>query len=225
MPKLTPKIRRRLARLAKRYEVSEDAALATFHALSEGGGRMAQFYHPEFGGGVQWMRGGMTMIGDLFNNALKARVDGLCTEISDLIIEQPTEPATPASGSQQGQRHSRSTSGSGATSSTEGEGVSSSSASWKWGTYERWWPESLGTPSATGTQNELAYAIFPEQRRVVIRFRGLVRIYDTGDHRITGISQQQSRDTTLTFTSQKGTVVLDRLRLLEERGDKSAGND
>ncbi|WP_290648688.1 SHOCT domain-containing protein [Aquisalimonas sp.] len=225
MPKLTPTIRRRLARLAKRYEVSEDAALAAFHALSEGGGRMAQFYHPEFGGGVQWMRGGMTMIGDMFNNALRARVDGLCTEISDLIVEQSTEPAAPASGSRQGQRQSRSTSRSDATSSSEGQGASFSTAPWNWAAYERWWPESLGTPSATGAQNELAYAIFPEQRRVVIRFRGLVRVYDTGDHRVTGISQQQSRDATLTFTSQTGTVVLDRLRLLEERGDQSAGND
>src|SRR6202041_633635 len=46
---------------------------------------MAQFSHPEFGGSGQWMAGGATMISDMFNNALKARVDALCNELSALI--------------------------------------------------------------------------------------------------------------------------------------------
>ena len=39
------------------------------------------------------MRGGMTMVGDMFNNGLKARVDGLCSELSNLLANQPFVPA------------------------------------------------------------------------------------------------------------------------------------
>ncbi|WP_022949719.1 hypothetical protein [Methylohalobius crimeensis] len=223
MPKLTPEIRRKLAALARRYEVSEDAVLAAFQAVSEGGGRMAQFHHPELGGGVQWMYSGMIMIGDMFNNVLKARVDGLCTEISELLAEQKPGPSTPASEAYQSQRQMGSSAEGDAPPSAESGRVSFSTASWDWGVRESWWPEQLGTPSATGTQNDLAYAIFPQHHRLAIRFRGVVRIYDTLDHRITGIAQQQSRHATLNFTSQKGTVVLDRLPLVEECGDPSTG--
>ncbi len=37
----------------------------------------------------QWSQGGMIMIGDMFNNALKYRVDALCSELSSLL--QKTE--------------------------------------------------------------------------------------------------------------------------------------
>jgi hypothetical protein len=43
---------------------------------------MAQFRHPEFGGTGQWMRCGMIMIGEMFNNTLKARVEALCNDIA-----------------------------------------------------------------------------------------------------------------------------------------------
>ena len=35
------------------------------------------------------MAGGATMISDMFNNALKARVDALCNELSALIRSEP----------------------------------------------------------------------------------------------------------------------------------------
>jgi hypothetical protein len=41
---------------------------------------------------------------------------------------------------------------------------------------------------------------------------GRVRVYDTGDHRIGGFSQQQSGSQTLTFTSQTGPVRLEGLK-------------
>ena len=50
---------------------------------------MAQFNHPEFAGSGQWMRGGMTMVSDMFNNSLKGRVDGLCSELSNVVASQP----------------------------------------------------------------------------------------------------------------------------------------
>jgi hypothetical protein len=50
---------------------------------------MAQFSHPEFGGSGQWMRSGMIMVSDMFNNLLKGRIDALCREFSGLVANQP----------------------------------------------------------------------------------------------------------------------------------------
>lgn len=50
---------------------------------------MAQFDHAEFGGSGQWMRGGMLMIGDMFNDALKARVAAMCEEVERLYGAHP----------------------------------------------------------------------------------------------------------------------------------------
>ena len=69
-----------------------------------------------------------------------------------------------------------------------------------------WWPSDLGHPAAVGGQNDLRYAIFPETRRLVIEDRGTIFTYDTGNHQIFGVSQTQSSDRTLSFTSQSGLV-------------------
>ena len=75
--------------IARRYYVSVDAVMTLLYAVNNGGGTMAQFSHPEFGGSGQWMQGGMTMVGDMFNNSLKAKVDNLCSELSQLLANQP----------------------------------------------------------------------------------------------------------------------------------------
>jgi hypothetical protein len=70
-----------------------------------------------------------------------------------------------------------------------------------------WWPAELGAPASTGAQNDLRYACFPANRRLAIQLGGgEVAVYDTGDHQISGFSQQQSGDASLTFTSQHGLV-------------------
>ena len=69
-----------------------------------------------------------------------------------------------------------------------------------------WWPGDLGRPSATGAQNGMRYACFPDSHRVVVEQAGSVTVYDSGDHRISGVSQQQSGTQDLTFSSQKGTI-------------------
>jgi len=74
---------------------------------------------------------------------------------------------------------------------------------------ERWWPADLGQPSTSGSQNGMRYAFFPEKRRLLIDENGKVTTYDTGDHRIGGVSQQDSHERTLAFTSQNGPVKLD----------------
>ncbi len=52
----------------------------------------------------------------------------------------------------------------------------------------------------------MRYAVFPEKRRLIIDDHGRTKIYDTGDHSISGVSQAQSTDSTLTFVSQHGIV-------------------
>mgnify|MGYP002653990854 CR=1 FL=1 len=71
-----------LQAIADRYRVSLDAVRHLVQALEAGHGRMAQFNHPELGGFGQWSGAGMTMIGDMFNAELKARVDALCTALA-----------------------------------------------------------------------------------------------------------------------------------------------
>jgi len=66
--------------------------MTLLQALLNSNGTMAQFDHRELGGAGQWMPGGMTMVGDMFNHGLKAKVDGLCSELSQLLAMQPFVP-------------------------------------------------------------------------------------------------------------------------------------
>jgi hypothetical protein len=76
----------------------------------------------------------------------------------------------------------------------------------------QWWPDGLGRPDASGSQNGVRYAFFSEARRLAIDTDGHMAVYDSGDHEIVGISQQQDGSHSLTFTSQKGDVMVDELR-------------
>jgi hypothetical protein len=80
---------------------------------------------------------------------------------------------------------------------------------------KRWWPAALGdSPNSSGGQNEARYAFFGEKKRLAVDVGdGKVKVYETGDHQISGVQQQQGgskRD--VTFTSQHGPVALDRLK-------------
>ena len=96
MENVTEAQRERIAETGRRHGVGETAALALFRALAAGGGRMAQFNHPDLGGLGQWSAGGMVMVGDMFDHALKARVDGLCRDLAALV-EETGEAASAAS--------------------------------------------------------------------------------------------------------------------------------
>src|SRR5215831_8977025 len=96
MPQLTSEGQQKVTALAQRYGVSREAVSTLLQALVHGHDTMAQFDHPEFGGRGQWMPGGMVMVGDMFNQALKATVDGLCTELAALLAAAPLMPAAPA---------------------------------------------------------------------------------------------------------------------------------
>ena len=183
--------------LAKRYGVSGGAVMTLLQGLIASGGTMAQFSHPELGGMGQWTRGGMTMVGDMFNNALKAKVDGLCAELSDLLAQEPV--LTRAGSQSQSQRQGGGGNALGEASlfvPAGGENVGG------------WWPAELGAPSSTGSQNNLRYAYFPEARRLAVDIAGKLTVFDTLDHRIGGVSQQQGSDASFTFVSQRGTVRL-----------------
>jgi hypothetical protein len=76
----------------------------------------------------------------------------------------------------------------------------------------KWWPEDLGEPGTSGSQNDVRYAFFPEPHRLAIEQDGKVTLYDTGDHQISGVSQQQGGSNSLAFTSQKGDVNIEELK-------------
>ena len=89
MQKLTPEGQQTINNIAQRYGISAESVSTVLNAVSNGGGTAAQFYCPELGGGAQWMQGGMTMVGDMFNYGLKSTVDNLCSELSTLLANQP----------------------------------------------------------------------------------------------------------------------------------------
>jgi hypothetical protein len=91
---ITPEAENAIADIAQRYGLSRESVLAMLFAVNAGGGTMAQFSIPELGGSGQWMRGGMTMVGNMFDNALKARVDALCSELAQLLTTTPVFPAS-----------------------------------------------------------------------------------------------------------------------------------
>ncbi len=185
MKPLTPKGEAFVEDIAKRYHLSNASALQMLVAVRQGGGTMAQFSCPELGSG-QWMRGGMTMVGDMFNHALKAKVNDLCSELSAALAKEELFEPVAESGSMSGS----------------------------------WWPPALGTPSSRGAQNHIRYAVFPQTRRLAVERAGRITIYDTGDHRIGGVSQQQGGETSLSFSSQHGTITTSSLPVVS--GDPEA---
>ena len=204
MGKLSDEGRRALGDIASRHGTSADAVEHVLMALVAGQGTQAQFNHPDLGGMGQWSQGGMTMVGDMFNNTLKAKVDAICSDLAALLRGSDLflRPASHQSQSQ-GQAYGQ------AQSQGHGSGVSlfvpgAFSAA-------NWWPGELGYPSSTGAQNSLRYAFFPEARRLAIDLGGRVVVYDTRDHSIGGFSQQQGGDQSLSFTSQYGLVRVSEL--------------
>jgi hypothetical protein len=82
--------------LSSRYHLSNDAVVHMLVAVNNGGGSMAQFNCPELGGSGQWMRGGMTMVGDMFNNGLKSTVDNICNELANALANNQMFPVVKA---------------------------------------------------------------------------------------------------------------------------------
>lgn len=186
MQQLTQAGQNIVSNLASRYQLSQDAVIHMLVAVNNGGGSMAQFNCPELGGSGQWMQGGMTMVGDMFNHGLKATVDNLCNELSAALANNQVFPVIPA----------------GSPGSNQ------------------WWPGDLGQPFSSGAQNNIRYAIFPQ--RLAVENNGQVTVYDTLDHQIGGVSQQQGGDTSLSFSSQYGTISVASLPVVSGPGMEPA---
>lgn len=199
MRQLSPEGQAAVSAIAQRTGFSTDAVTSMLFSVIAGNGSMAQFNHPEFGGSGQWMRGGMIMVSDMFNNALKAQVDNLCYELAQLVASQPGLTMT---GSFQSQSQGGMASGMGM-GGPMGGGQSSLFIP---DTSANWWPSDLGMPASVGAQNSVRYAYFPGARRLAIDLNGHVTTYDTMDHQIGGFGQQQSGSGSFTFTSQYGLV-------------------
>ena len=191
--------------------MSEEAARILREALERGGGRLAQFSHPDLGGYGQWMPG-MTQIGDMFNHGLRDRVDRLCQELSEhLLSEHEPTPAArtekPATSKRNPMKPMQPMSGM--------KPMSPMKPMEPMKAPERWWPEELGeNPNSAGGQNETRYAFFGDKQRLAVDTGdGKVQVYDTGDHRISGVQQHQSGGgRKVTFTSQHGEVDLATLK-------------
>ncbi len=181
MQQLTPAGQNIVNDVAQRYNLSQETIICMLSAVNNGGGSMAQFNCPELGSG-QWMQGGMTMVGDLFNYGLKNTVNNLCAELSNALANTQMFPVVPA-----GSKNSN-----------------------------QWWPVDLGSPFSSGAQNNIRYAVFPN--RLAIQLNGQVTVYDTLDNNIGGVSQQQGGDTSLTFSSQYGTIAVNTLPIISGPG-------
>jgi Short C-terminal domain len=221
MRQLTPEGQQIINNIAQRFNFSPDAVFSMLQSVINGNGSMAQFNHPEFGGSGQWMKGGMIMLGDMFNNNLKNSVGGLCQELANLIANQPGLIQSGSFQSQHQGTQQQSNYG-GAYSNTGGQQQNSSGATGpvslfvppSAGSSGNWWPAGLQFPSSTGTQNNVRYAYFATIRRLAIEVNGHVTLYDTLDHQIGGFSQQQSVGGSITFTSQYGLVDVNTLPII-----------
>ncbi|MEB3244078.1 MAG: SHOCT domain-containing protein, partial [Cyanobacteriota bacterium] len=232
MEQLTPEGLKVVNELAQRYGFSQEAVIQMMFAMLRGRGGMAQFNHPEFAGSGQWMQGGMLMLGDMFNHALKARVDGLCQAIASQLASQPElfpagsfQAQSQSGGSQQmqvGGGQQMQVAGSGQQMQVGGGGqqmqVSGVAqplhvASAGHGLFapdprDTWWPRELGQPSAMGQQNDVRYAFFPALGRLAVETNGQVSVYDTGGHHIAGFGQQQAPGGAVVFSTPAGSISL-----------------
>jgi hypothetical protein len=208
MHRLTAQGQQRIEDIAQRYGISTEAVSTLLDALIAGHGTMAQFHHPDLGGSGQWMQGGMTMVGNIFNNVLKAKVEGVCTELARFVAEQAGVMQSISS-----HTHSQSQGGRQTDSPEVSLFVPATS-----GATRHWWPAELGIPSSTGAQNTLRYAYFPTPRRLAVAINSHLTVYDTLHHQIRGVSQQQRAGAALTFTSQCGVVQLASLPVISVDG-------
>ena len=214
MAQLSPAGIQAVQDIAQRHGFSFDAVQSMLHSVLNGNGYMAQFSHFEFGGSGQWMQGGMTMVSDMFNNHLKGRVDSLCSELSRLILNQPDLMRT---GSFQSQTQNGNTSYN-SFGSHSSENTNPNSLFVQAPAQANWWGPDLKWPNSSGGQNGMRYAWFSQARRLAMEVNGQVIIYDTLDHHIGGVSQQQSGGYSVTFSSQFGYVDVSSLPVISING-------
>jgi hypothetical protein len=221
MRQLSPAGQQVINDIAQRHGFSVDATLSMLDSVINGNGSQAQFNHPEFSGSGQWMRGGMIMLSDMFNNYLKGRVDGLCSDLSNLVSSQPDLVRSGSFQSQSqgnGYDNGQAQTSFGGGGQQQGNGNFGQASLFVPGTTNDWWPSDLRFPNSTGAQNGVRYAYFAQARRLAIEVNGRVTVYDTLDHQIGGFGQQQSFGGSLSFNSQYGLIDVASLPVISVDG-------
>ncbi len=165
-------IRQTLEGIGRAHGFGPDATLCLYRALVAGRG-MAQFSHPELGGLGQWA-GGMIMVGEMGNPALRRRVGVLCAELAAEVERAGREAAS------------------------------------------SWWPAGLGTPASSGTQGDVAYAWFPQARRLAVRRGDRLAVHDTGAHGISGLAQDGGATPVLRLHADGREIALSDLPLADD---------
>lgn len=168
--------------LAKQYSVSEETVRILLEGLKQSGGYQVQFNIPELGGMGQW-QGGMVMIGDMFNNSLKAKVAELCSALVPVVQELVQEEQTKRSEAMK-------------TPSSKKEATKTRSS-----------------PSFSGSQNGVKYTYFSAEDRLEIEENGKVKAYSTKGYALSGVQQaQDNAGQTLSFSYPGGTVKVKDLK-------------
>jgi hypothetical protein len=176
--------------IAARYLVPEEKVREIHRQLQANHATQCQFECSELGGPVQWMPG-MVMTSRWDDHALRARVDGLCSELCAIV--RGSETAAPAAFKRD------------ADAPPAASRVDLPAG-------ESWWPAALGQPSSSGAQNGVRYAYFPDKQRLLLQQGARIDAYDTGEHRLTGVSQQQGHSRSITFSTPEGPVPVEHLK-------------
>ena len=191
MKQVTKIGQQQLEALARKYNLSLEAVTTLMYTVHQGNGTQAQFNHPELGGMGQWMRGGMIMVGDMFNNQLKQTVSNLCEELSSLVFD----PSFWAE----------------ATNKKPAPSKNKASEN------PNWWPAAYGVPSSSGAQNQFSYALFSNIKRLAVKENNQVTLYDTLYFDIHGFSQQQGNSSAqLRISTFQGEITLNDLKVVQE---------
>ena len=144
----------------------------------------------------------MLMLSDRFDSGLRRRVEQLCEALAAWVVRDADVAA--------GDSHQRESQ-----TSNDVTRVQDSPDLAYATRRETWSPASLGSPASSGVQNDARDAWFADSHRLAIDLGHGVAIYDTGDHVIGGVSQQQGARGTVTFVGQHGTVDVERLPRVE----------
>ncbi|WP_428660115.1 hypothetical protein [Runella sp.] len=168
---------KKIQEIASKYNVSEETVRTLLEGLKLSGGRQVQFNISELGGMGQW-QGGMVMIGDMFNNSLKAKVAELCAELSPLsqtVLEEEKkqEEAKPQKKNETSKKPA----------------------------------EKRTLASFNGSQNGHRYAYFASEEVLELEEDGKVTKYSTKGYPLSGVQQSQDNGgRSLSFTYPGGTV-------------------
>jgi hypothetical protein len=71
-----------------------------------------------------------------------------------------------------------------------------------------WWPAAYSAPAATGGQDGLRYAYFPQDDALVVEQKGRVVVYDTAGRDLQGFGQSQPGAGALSLRGRRGGVDL-----------------